>query len=428
MLLTARQVQLARPTSRDYTLKDGRGLFLFVPTDGPKCWHFRYSFAGKQRRISFGTYPALSLQDARELTSTARTQLAHGTDPGHHRRTARKLSKETEEKLFRSAAERWYKRKEVAGRASSTLGKMRTYLDKDILPEIGSMMLQDITRADCARVQERFEKRDALNVSKKARGWLREIFSQAIAEGRCEFNPASELKTIAKAAPKSRPYPHLLEPELPDFLRALGKSTSRLISYTAAWMTIWTASRPGMVRYAEWTEVDLDGALWTISAEKMKMRRLYVAPLPSQLVSALRELRKLTGRHRYLFPGIGTKHEVISENTINLVFSKIGYKGRMVGHGTRHTASTLLRDHGWEKDHVETQLSHLEGGIAGDYNHAKYLRQRREMMQWYADYLDALKTGMSPAQQATFARRVNASHHLLAPASTQRNEPDEIAA
>ncbi|WP_050804570.1 integrase arm-type DNA-binding domain-containing protein [Burkholderia multivorans] len=153
MLLTARQVQLAKPASRDYTMKDGRGLFLFVPTDGPKCWHFRYSFAGKQRRISFGTYPALSLQDARELTSTARTQLAHGTDPGHHRRTARKLSKETEEKLFRSAAERWYKRKEVAGRASSTLDKMRTYLDKDILPEIGSMMLQDITRADCARVQ-----------------------------------------------------------------------------------------------------------------------------------------------------------------------------------------------------------------------------------------------------------------------------------
>ncbi|MFT4067777.1 phage integrase central domain-containing protein [Paraburkholderia sp.] len=119
------------------------------------------------------------------------------------RRTARKLSKETEEKLFRPAAERWYKRKEVAGRASSTPGKMRTYLDKDILPEIGSMMLQNITRSDCARLQARFEKRDALNVSKKARGWLREIFSQVIAEGRCEFNPASEFKTIARAAPKS---------------------------------------------------------------------------------------------------------------------------------------------------------------------------------------------------------------------------------
>ncbi|NIF78140.1 DUF4102 domain-containing protein [Paraburkholderia sp. Cy-641] len=430
MLLTARQVQLAKPASRDHTLKDGRGLFLFVPTDGPKCWHFRYSFAGKQRRISFGTYPALSLQDARELTSTARTQLAHGTDPGQHRRTAKKLSKETdEEKLFRSAAERWYKRKEVAGRASSTLGKMRAYLDKDILPVLGSMMLQDITRGDCARVQERFEKRDALNVSKKARGWLREIFSQAIAEGRCEFNPASELKIIAQAAPRSKSYPHLLEPELPEFLRSLEKSTSRLISYTAAWMTTWTASRPGMVRYAEWAEVDLDSALWTISAEKMKMRRLYVTPLPSQLVSALRELKKLTGRHRYLFPGIGTKNEVISENTINLVFSKIGYKGRMVGHGTRHTASTLLRDHGWKKDHVETQLSHLEGGIAGDYNHAKYLRQRRAMMQWYADYLDGLKNGMSPIQQATFARRVNRMlPHQLASTPPPHNETDEIAA
>jgi integrase len=149
-------------------------------------------------------------------------------------------------------------------------------------------------------------------------------------------------------------------------------------------MTILTASRPGMVRYAEWTEVDLDGALWTISAEKMKMRRSHVTPLPSQLIKALTELKKLTGRHKYVFPGIGTKHEVISENTINLVFSKIGYKGRMVGHGTRHTPSTLLREHGWIKDHVETQLAHLEVGIAGDYNHARYLVQRRSMIQWYA--------------------------------------------
>jgi len=164
------------------------------------------------------------------------------------RRVDRQQAENSDDGIFRAAAELWYKSKQDAGRSASTLDKIRTYLDKDILPELGSSKLVNITRVDCARVQERFEKRDALNVSKKARGWLREIFSQAIARGKCEYNPASELKVIAKPAPKAKPYPHLLEPELPDFLRALEKSASRLIAYVAAWMTIWTASRPGMVR------------------------------------------------------------------------------------------------------------------------------------------------------------------------------------
>ncbi|MWA29762.1 tyrosine-type recombinase/integrase [Burkholderia pseudomallei] len=413
MPLTVKEVDAAKPSTKEYTLKDRDGLFLFVAQTGIKSWHFRYSFAKKQRRISFGTYPDISLQRARELTGAARTQVANGIDPSVQRPRDGN-NRAADDDTFRAAAERWLKGKQDAGRSASTLDKMRTYLDKDILPELGKKRVPDITRADCVHVQERFEKRDALNVAKKARGWLREIFSQAIARGQCEYNPASELKVIAKEAPKAKPYPHLLEPELPNFLKALDLSTSRVVACVAAWMTILTASRPGMVRYAEWSELDLDGGLWTIDSAKMKMRRTHVAPLPKQLIKALKELQRVTGRHRYLFPGIGTKNEIISENTINLVFSKIGYKSRMVGHGARHTASTLLREHGWNRDHVETQLSHLEGGVAGDYNHAMYLPQRKAMMQWYADYLDALKGGpLSADLAAKFAKRVNVyvRHH-----------------
>lgn len=405
MPLTVKEVEAAKPIRNGYTIKDRDGLFLFVAQTGVKSWHFRYSFAKKQRRISFGTYPAISLQRARELTGLARTQVASGVDPSIQR--PREKEDQISDDTFRSAAELWFNGKRDAGRADTTLEKMRTYLDKDILPVLGPKRLADITRADCVRVQERFEKRDALNVAKKARGWLREIFSQAIARGKCENNPASELKVIAKEAPKATPYPHLLERELPDFLRALDKSTSRPVNRIAAWMTIWTASRPGMVRYAEWSELDLDEGLWTIAAAKMKMRRAHVVPLPLQLVKSLKQLRAVTGRHKYVFPGIGTKNPIISENTINLVFAKIGYKGRMVGHGTRHTASTLLREHGWNRDHVETQLSHVEDGVAGDYNHAMYLPQRKAMMQWYADYLEALKNGLTPDLTAKFAKRVN---------------------
>ena len=159
-----------------------------------------------------------------------------------------------------------------------------------------------------------------------------------------------------------------------------------------------------MVRLAEWKEFDLDRALWTTPASKMKMRRDFVCPLPRQALIALRELHTLTGRSRWLFPGVGAKNPTISENTINKVFATIGYKGRLVGHGTRHTASTLLREHGWPKEHVEAQLAHKEEGISGVYNKAQYLEQRAAMMQWYADHLDKLQSG--GAVQGQFGQAV----------------------
>ena len=161
-----------------------------------------------------------------------------------------------------------------------------------------------------------------------------------------------------------------------------------------------------MVRYAEWADIDLDEGVWSISGEKMKMRRDHVVPLCTQLVAALRDLHELTGRSKWLFPGIGSSTPVISENTIGKVFASVGYKGRLVGHGTRHTASTLLREHEWNKDFVEAQLAHKEAGVSGVYNKAAYLRQRRKMMQWYADYLDCLENGMTDEQRSGFAAQV----------------------
>jgi len=407
MALTTREIQAAKPKDKPYGLADGGGLFLWVTPTAKKYWHFRYRIDGRQPRISLGVFPDVPLSLAREKAAEARALVVRGIDPGEKRKQDKRETIETRTNLFRAVAEEWYQSKIDAGRSASTLDKMRTYLDKDILPVLGNKYLPSITRADCTAVQTRIEKRGALNVTKKVRGWLREIFSRAIAQGLCENNPASELRFIAKEAPKSKPYPHLLEPELPDFLRALDKSTSRLINRTAAWMEIYTACRPGMIRLAVWPEIDLEEALWRIDADKMKMRRMHVTPLPTQLVAMLKVLKEITGRQQYLYPGIGTKNPMMSENTINKVFRLIGYKGRMVGHGSRHTASTLLREHRWAKQYVDAQLSHKEKGTSGDYNHAIYLHQRRLMMQWYADYLDALKTGMTPAKSKAFAKRDN---------------------
>lgn len=183
-------------------------------------------------------------------------------------------------------------------------------------------------------------------------------------------------------------------------------SRSRTIALAAAWMAIRTASRPGMVRYAEWTELDLAKTEWTVPTAKMKMRRDFVVPLSTQLVDQMKELQCFTGDGRYLFPGVGPKTPVISENTIGNVFALVGYKGRLVGHGTRHTASTLLREHEWHKDFVEVQLAHKEEGVSGVYKKAQYLRQRREMTQWYSDYLDALDLGTASNRSDAFSRCV----------------------
>lgn len=382
------------PEAKEYRELDGNGLYFRVKPDGGKSWQLRYKKTnGNWAWIGLGGYPEVGGSLARKKADELRRSISDGIDPLEEKRAARAAAEEAQKRTFRIAAEDWYESKKVRGLSASSLDKMRTYLDKDILPALGDMDLDAITRTDCAEIQAAIEARNAHNVAKKVRSWINQIFGRAIAMGLTENDPASRLNDIAAKAPPTKQYPHLLEPELPDFLRALRKSTSRMPARAAAWLSLWTACRPGMVRFAEWSEIDLDGAIWTTPAHKMKMDREYTTPLCSQAVELLRELQHVTGRSRWVFPGNGWKNPTISENTIGKVFAGVGYKGRLVGHGTRHTASTLLREHNWPKDLVEAQLAHKEGGVSGVYNKAQYLTRRREMMQWYADYLEALEKG-----------------------------------
>ncbi|WDY57183.1 tyrosine-type recombinase/integrase [Pseudomonas sp. PSKL.D1] len=426
MPLTTLQIKGSKPTDKQYMLGDSSGLGLLVHPNGSKYWHFRYTFRGRAMKMSLGVWPVVSLQEARDKAAECRRLVKNDINPGAKARADKREKREAGLNTFKRAAEYWYQFKADSGRARATLKKIRDYLDKDLLPALGSKQLEEITRADCARLQASIEKRGAFNVADKARTWLKQIFSQAIARGLCEHNPASELHTIALAPPPPQHYPHLRESELPEFLQALSKTTSRLPARVATWMAILTAARPGMVRYATWEDIDFEEGTWTVPAERMKMRRDYTSPLPNQLLAMLIKLHQLTGLSRYLFPGNGNKRPVICENTINLVFVKIGYEGCIVSHGVRHTASTLLREHGWLKDHVESQLAHVEGGIAGEYNQALYMTQRRIMMQWYADYLDALREGMTLSLRDQFDTRVNQflSHKasvLLGPSASSVN-------
>ncbi|MWJ26720.1 tyrosine-type recombinase/integrase [Halomonas sp. ZH2S] len=389
------------PESVDYRERDGGGLYFRVKSNGSKSWNLRYKrLDGRWAWLGLGSFPFVSGKAARKKADDLRKLAADGIDLQVYKQGVQ--GKPT----FKASAEEWYQRKLDAGRSLGTTRQMRLYLDNDILPAIGKKALDQITRADCAAIQKAIEDRDAHSVAKKVRSWIGQTFSLAVAQGKCDLNPASELRHIAAQAPKTTQYPHLLEPELPAFLAALKKSPSRAITQAAVWLVLRTASRPGMVRLSEWAEFDLDAALWSIPGVRMKTRHDHLVPLSSQSVSALRDLHEITGRSRWTFPGSGPKNPTLSENTINKALTLVGYKNKLVGHGSRHTASTLLREHGWKKDYVEAQLAHKEPGMSGVYNKAQYIEGRQVMMQWYCDYLDALECGIGRDEQQAFKERV----------------------
>lgn len=371
-----------------YREADGHGLYLHVHPKGTKTWVRRYKKPnGKWAWKVLGKYPQMKGAEARKANFDA-------IDSCEERQV---LS-------FSAVAEEWLSFKINTGRADSAARQIRLYFDKDIFPEVGSIAIDKVTRQDCSRIQSNMESRGVRSITSKVRVWLNGIFRYAIAKGYCEINPASELTMVALPS-KEKNYPSLKENEIGDFLNAINESPSYEIAKNAFMMLFYTAARPGMVRNAEWSEVDTKKRVWVIPAAKMKSRRDHVIPLQSQVIELLRFISTRTGEGRYIFPG-SRDNAVISDATLNKLITISGYKGRITSHGVRHTMSTLLNEHQWPSDLVETQLAHMVKGVAGVYNQAEYLEKRRIMMQWYADYIDALKVGISPEMAVKFKQRV----------------------
>jgi len=377
------------PDTKDYQEPDSKGLYFRVKTNGRKSWLFRYKKPdGKWGWKGAGGFPAVSGKFARQKAQDWQRTLSDGgtIEVG----TGRQKAVTT----FGDAAEQWYQRKLDIGRAKDSVEQYRRYLDMDIYEVIPKLTpLDQVTRLMCANVQARIESRKAMTMAEKVRRWLNQIFSLAVGQGLCEYNPASELRQIAQEKPKITHYPHLMEDELPAFLKALRESRSKRLTLILTRLVLRTACRPGMARFAEWTEFDLEGGWWLIPADKMKTGEPHSIPLSRQTLEDLQELQEVTGRNRWLFPGYGPVNPTMSEGTINKCLGMVGYKGKLVGHGSRHTASTLLNEHEWDERLVEAQLAHKVQGVKGVYNKAKYLEIRRGMVQWYADYLDYLEFG-----------------------------------
>lgn len=406
MPLTDTAVRQAKAADKDFSLTDANGLSLFIARSGTKSWHFRFSWLGKQPRYSLGTYPEITLKEARELRDQARALVAKGIDPRVKRRAEKNLAAAQALNTFEAVANEWhaFKAPRMAAAVRGGSVQARFYLDKDLIPVLGKIPIADVTRADVLTALRRIEKRGALNSARKCRSWLNEIFRYGMVSGYLGLNPASDLDIVAQQEPPVRHNPMLLRSELKEFFHQLELSTAAAYVKCAIRILWLTGVRTTELRNATIDQIDMDAGLWTIPPDavkqlKKRIRRQskedevppYLVPLSRQAVEEMRRVHQLTGGYRLLIAGRNDPRQPISNGTVNSALKRMGYEGRLTGHGIRASISTALNEMGYNADWIEAQLSHASGSqVRRSYNHAEYVAQRRVMMQEWADFIETL--------------------------------------
>jgi integrase len=385
--LSDAKVRNARPRLKPYKLSDGDGLFLVIMPSGSKYWRMKYVFAGKEKLLALGVYPGITLGEARERRAQARKLLAAGTDPGDAKKEAKRAAILKSENTFEAVARDWLEKRKHQWASITTDVKLGR-LEKHVFPKIGSRPIADITPPEVLAMLRVVEDKGTLETARRAMQICGQIFMYAIATGRAERNPVPDLRGALKA-PVVKHRSYLKENELPAYLDKLEAYDGDPQTKLALRLLLLTFVRTTELRGAEWGEIDWDKAEWRIPAERMKMRELHIVPLPTQAIAVLRQLQKHSGNRPFIFPNQHNPSTFMSENTMLFALYRMGYHSRATGHGFRSTASTILNEHGFRADVIERQLAHGERDkVRAAYNHAQYLPDRREMMQWWADYLD----------------------------------------
>ena len=389
MALTATTIKTCKPKDKAYKLTDGGGLYLLVSPRGGKWWRFDYRFQSKRKTLSMGVYPAVSLKDARDRRDEAKKQLANGIDPGMVRQSQK--HQQSQPNTFEAVAREWHA-KFKPGWSDTHASRLLRLLERDIFPWLGSMPVSDVSSPLLLQTIRRIETR-SLDTAHRAMQNCGQVFRYAIATGRQQNDPTHALKGAIPPI-RDNHFASITHPEqIGPLLRAIEGYKGEFITQSALRLGPLVFVRPGELRHAEWSEINLEIGEWRIPSEKMKMGQPHIVPLARQSIIILTHLQPLTGTGKYLFPSVRSSDRPISENTINAALRRLGYtKDEMTGHGFRSMASTLLNEQGWNRDHIERQLAHAERNkIRAAYNYADYLPERRKMMQAWADYLDTLK-------------------------------------
>jgi|SRR5271166_733244 len=388
-------VRRAKPGPKIIKLSDGGGLQLWVTPDGAKRWRMAYRFGGVQKVLAIGVYDAVGLKEARQAREEARRSLVHGIDPSRIKREAKALQLEKDANTFDAIAAELAEKKRRDGKSPVTLKKFE-WLMSFACPAIGAMPIGTISAREVLGVLKQIESRGVHETARKLRTAIGDVFRYAIATARAENDPTVALRG-ALVSPTVRPRAAIVAPKaFGALLRAMEDYQGSPETCAALELLALTFVRPGELRGAEWTEFDLDSAIWEIPTGRMKMRRPHRVPLAPRSLVILQELRKLTGHGKLLFPSVRSPSRFMSENTLNAALRRMGFKNEdMTSHGFRASASSMLNESGlWNADAIERQLGHVDNdSVRRAYARAEFWEERVKMMTWWADRCGELRRG-----------------------------------
>jgi integrase len=392
MALTDTKIRQSKPKSKPYKQSDGNGLYLQIQPKGAKYWRLAYRYAEKQKTLALGIYPEVTLADARKKRADAKSYLAKGIDPSNM--MSKKVRKRTEvenlENSFESIAREWHEQQK-GGWSKNHWERVLISLEKEAFPDIGIFPIHELTAPHVLAVIRKVEKRGALEVAARLLQRCSAVFRYAIQTGKAVHNPTSDLQGALKTK-KVEHRAALARSDLPLFFEKLEKYDGSKITQLALKLVILTFVRTGELRGATWNEFDLDNAQWRVPAERMKMRAEHIVPLSDQAIQILNELKNMTGKHDLVFPSRQTWKKSMSENTMLYAMYRMGYHGIATVHGFRATASTILNESGFKPDVIERQLAHVEKNkVRAAYHRSEYLEERKQMMQWWADFIEGLQ-------------------------------------
>ncbi|MFA7595998.1 MAG: integrase arm-type DNA-binding domain-containing protein [Novosphingobium sp.] len=395
MALTDTAIRAAKAKAKPYKLGDALGLFLLVQPSGGKLWRLKYRIDGREKKLGLGTYPETSLSKVRALRDQARELIAAGIDPGLEKQRAKQRAQANASNTFGEIAQEFIDKRRREGMSSSTADKSEYYVSR-LGPVLARLPIAEIGAPDLLAVLRKVEAKGNHETARRVLQLSGRIFRYAVATARLASDPTRDLRG-ALTAPQPKHYGAIVEPKRAgELLRSIDGYDGQVLTKIAMQLSPHVFVRPGELRHAEWGDIDLDGALWTIPAHKMKMRKAHLVPLSRQSVELLRQAYEITGPSGYVFPSIRTRSRPMSENTINAGLRRLGFTGdEMTAHGFRAMASTLLNESGkWNPDAIERALAHKDGdAVRAAYHRGAHWKERVDMAQWWSDHLDQLRKG-----------------------------------
>ncbi len=379
----------AKPKDKVYRKFAGLGLYLEITPAGGKYWRLKYRFGGIEKRIAIGVYPEISLKRARELAEDARQKLRNGIDPSAERKALRLQLILNTENTFKAVTLEWFEKRKHLWTEKYAKKLLRKF-ELSVFPSLGNSAVNKITPMELLSFLRTIETKGTLDKAHRIHQTIGQILRYAVATGKAERDISSDLRG-ALAPVKKQGHAHLSADELPELLEKLENYEGDIQTRIGLKLLLLTFVRTIELRGAKWKEINFDKAEWRIPAERMKMREIHIVPLSKQVLQLFEELRMITGNYEYVLPHRTNPQKFISENTLLYALYRMGYHSRTTAHGFRHTASTILNEQGFTSDAIERQLAHGQRNkVRASYNFAQYLPERREIMQWWADYIDSL--------------------------------------